>query len=301
MEDKLIRKIFDEMKEELPKTGECPDEADLVCFAEGIMDEKKTERIEKHLISCSKCCDYVVSLNKVINFSAEERLPEVPTEQLRKVSALVKDREKDILSNLERITQFIKEFFSFDWIAQPIPVAVKSGAVVFLVLLIVSTTFLYRQQREPLSLQMEVIGKTRVITTRGTPGEEIVEKIIKEGDTLYSNGYCRINFELDQDGYAYVLLYDSTNKLHQLYPDYDTAILQKVKAKTKYTIPEGEDNWFRLDDYTGTETVFILASSKPISGLRETFADLQGLSREEVVKTLKSKARVVKVLSFKHQ
>jgi len=45
---------------------------------------------------------------------------------------------------------------------------------------------------------MEVIGKTRVITTRGTPGEEIVEKIIREGDTLYSNGYGRINFELDK-------------------------------------------------------------------------------------------------------
>ena len=77
MEDKLIKEVFKGMKRELPKRGVCPDEADLACFAEGTMDDKGLERIEEHLVSCSKCCDYVVSLNKVINFSEEERLPEI--------------------------------------------------------------------------------------------------------------------------------------------------------------------------------------------------------------------------------
>ncbi|MCK5421087.1 MAG: DUF4384 domain-containing protein, partial [Deltaproteobacteria bacterium] len=253
----------------------------------------------------SKCCDYVVSLNKVINFSEEERLPETPTGQLEKVSALVKGREKevstkDIASSLAGVIQSMKEFFNLSWIAQPIPVAVRSGALALLVLLMVSTSFFYSRKSTPLNLQMEVMGKTGVVTTRGIP-EETVEKIIKEGDMLFSNDYCRINFEIDQDAYAYVLFHDSIGKLHQLYPDPAKKTPQKVKGKTKHTIPEGENSWFRLNDTVGTETVFVLASKKPISDLKETFDSIQSLNKEEVLELLKTKANVLKALNFKHQ
>ena len=307
MEDKLIKKTFKEVKKELSKTGKCPDEADFSRFLEGIMDEKESEGIAEHLVSCSSCCDYVVSLNRVINFPAEERLPEVPDEQMRKVRALVKDREKkyslseNISSNLERMTQSIKRWLTFDWVAQPIPIAVRSGALALLVLIIISTTFLYYQQRGRMGLHMEIIGKTGVIPTRGVPAGEAVEKIIKEGDTLYSHDYCRINFKLDQDAYAYVVSYDSVGNLHQLYPDPATKAPQKIKANTKYTIPAGENNWFQLDSHKGTETVFVLASREPIRDFNETIDTFQGKSAEEVLEVFKSKVKEVKALSFKHQ
>ena len=115
MEDKLIKEAFSERKEGLPKTGECPDEAELARFLEGIMDGKEAKGIEEHLVSCSTCCDYVVSLNKVINFQAEERLPEVPDEQIKQISALVKEKKgysfsESISNNIEQITQSIKDF-----------------------------------------------------------------------------------------------------------------------------------------------------------------------------------------------
>ena len=305
MEDKLIKQTFNEVKKGLCINGECPDEADLACFAEGIMDEKELERIEEHLISCSKCCDYVVSLNKVINFSEKERLPEIPTGQLEKVSALVKGSEKDVrtketASSHAGVMQFMREFFNFSWIGKPLPVAVKSGAFALLVLLIVSTTFLYRQQRVPLTLQMEVMGKSGVETTRGIPGKP-VEKIIDEGDALLSNDYCRINFEIDHDAYAYVLFHDSMGKLHQLYPDPAIENPQKAKGKVKYTIPEGENNWYKLNDHIGTETVFVLASKKPISDLKEDLNSIQSLHKEDLLELFKTKANVLKVLSFEHE
>ena len=339
MENELIKRTFKEMKRGLSRPGKCPDEAELACFLEGIMDEKEAERIEEHLVLCPKCCDYLVSLNRVIHFPSEERLPEVPDEQMRKVSALVKDKKKysfseNISGNLERITQSIREFFTplekkprhlwwgeksnkfgqflklrpnfltgftFTWIRQPIPVAVRSGALALLVLLIVSTTFLYYQQGEKMGVQMEIMGKTSVIPTRGVPAGEPVEKIIKEGDSLYSNDYCRINFEVDRDAYTYVLYYDSRGILHQLYPDSAIGIPQKVKGNTRYTIPTGEDDWFQLDSHSGTETVFVLASREPIRDFNETIDTFQGKSAEEALEVFKSKANEVKVLSFKHQ
>ena len=306
MEDKLIKEAFKEMKKGLSKPEKCPDETDLACFEEGTLDERERETIEKHLISCSKCCDYVVCLNKVINFSEEKELPEIPAGQLKKVSALVKGREKEVhtknvASVLTGIVQSMREFFVFSWIAQPLPIAVRSGALAILLLLMVSTTFIYFQQGREVGLHMEIIGKTSAIATRGTPEGETIEKIVKDGDTLYSDDYCRINFETDHDAYAYVLYYDSTGNLHQLYPDPDTEIPQKVKGKTKYTIPSGENDWFQLDNRSGKETVFVLASNKPVGNLKETFGAVQDKSAEEVLEVFKSKSTVLKTLSFNHQ
>ena len=82
MEDKLIKTAFKEMKSKMPTHKGCPDETDMCRFLEGGIDEKASERIEKHLLSCPACCDYVVSLSKVINFPEEENLPEVPPDKI---------------------------------------------------------------------------------------------------------------------------------------------------------------------------------------------------------------------------
>jgi hypothetical protein len=303
MENKLIKRAFAAIQKEVTPKGTCPDEIDLSCFAEGGMDEKKRVLVEDHLVSCPKCCDYVVSLHKVIHFPGDETLPAVPREQVRKVAALVKERgrEKDSASIIERLSRFLKDFFSFDFIRLPLPLAVKSCAAAVVVLLMFSATYLYYQQSIPLSATMEVIGKTGVMTTRGTPGEKPLETIIKEGDTLLSNDFCRIQFELTKDAYAYVLYYDASGEIQQLYPDPASGTPQELKANTPYTVPAADDQWFQLDENRGTETVFMLASPTPISNLKDIYPSIQGLSREEVLDLFKRSAPVFKVLSFQHQ
>ena len=309
MEDELIKKSFKEMKKKLPKGGKCPDEDDLARFAEGIMDEGEAKKIKEHLLLCSKCCDdyatLTMALNKVDSFPPEEDLPEVSDKQMKRVYAIADDKDKKrhspsgtISSNLENITQSIKDFFSFDWRMQPIPVAVKSGAMAFLVILIISTSYVYYQQGDEIILQMDVIGKVRVTSERGIPKEEIIEKIIKEGDTLSSGDHFQIKFGLDQDAYVYVLIYDSVGKL---YPAPEVEIPLKVKGKEKHTILPDEKRGYKLGDNIGEETVIILASDKPIRNFQETLNSFQGLPLEQVLKALKTKATVVKTLSFKHQ
>jgi hypothetical protein len=303
MENKLIKRAFAAIQKEVTPKGTCPEETDLTRFAEGGMDEKKRVPLEEHLISCQKCCDYVVSLHKVIHFPGDEPLPEVPVVQVRRAGELVEDktRESGSAGNLEILYRFLKDFFSFDFIRLPLPVVLKSCAAAALVILMFSATYLYYQQTIPLSLTMEVVGKTRVMTTRGIPGEKAVETIVAEGDTLFSNDYCRIHFELNRDAYAYVLYYDSRGEIHQLYPDPASETPQELKANTPYTVPAADDQWFQLDDNRGTETVFMLASPKPLSSLTDIYPSIQGLSREAVLDLFKNSAPVFKVLSFQHQ
>ena len=132
MEEKLIKTAFKEMKKKMPTTKGCPDDADLCRFVEGGMDEKASERIEEHLLSCTLCCDYVVSLNKVINFPEGEPLPEVPPAKIRAVDRLVKEKRTE---SKEKGGLFwsLKEFLSLDWLMQPMPVMVKSCATALVV------------------------------------------------------------------------------------------------------------------------------------------------------------------------
>jgi hypothetical protein len=286
----------------------CPDEADLCRFTEGLMDEKEISEIEKHLVSCKTCCDYVVSFNKMMHFPEGETLPEVPAHQIRQASRackVVEEKKERTQPHhreglLDQALQFLKDLVSFDWLMQPMPVVVKAGAGALLVLLIFSTTYYYYQQSMSLNIEMQVMGKTRVIT-RGVPTGETIEKILKEGDTLYSNDYCRLQFELDRDAYVYVLYYDSGGKLHQLYPDSTAIRPHKVMANTRYIIPPGDDNWFQLDDQKGTETVFIMASREPITDFNQTINSIQGLNKEKVLEMLEKRAQDVKVLSFEHE
>jgi hypothetical protein len=272
------------------------------------MDKKEREHIEKHMISCQQCCDYVVALNKVIHFPEGETLPELPQKEIKKASeackiAVGEERPPPVhhsAGTVEKAIQFLKDMFSFNWIVQPMPAMVRAGAGALLVLLICTTTYFYYQQGMPPNVQMEVFGKTRILT-RGLPTGETIEKIIREGETLFSNDFCRINFELDKDAYAYVLYYDSSGTLQQLFPDPSLGVPQKVQANRTYTIPSGQDKWFQLDDQKGMETVFIVASREPIRDFNETIGTIEGLGKEEIRETLESKAPVLKVLSFDHQ
>ena len=308
MEDKLLKEKFAKVKKEMAKKGKCPDEADLCRYAEGLLDEKEAEQFEIHMVLCPTCCDYVISLNRVIHFPEEEKLPELPEEQLKKASqacAIELDKgirmPKPVKEGLaDQLIGFFKNFLSFDWLAQPLPVLVRSGAAALLLLLVVSAGYVYYQQVVPIGIQMAVTGNTRLIT-RGVPTDERIEKIVKEGDILFSNDYCRINFELNRNAYVYVVHHDSKGALHQLYPDPAIRDPQKVKGKTNYTIPEGKDKWFQLDDHTGKETIFLLASNKPIKDFNTTIHDIRDLSREEVARKLESKARVLKLLNFEHR
>jgi hypothetical protein len=272
------------------------------------MDEKETERLEAHLVSCTTCCDYYVALNRVIHFAEEETLPDVPEAQIRKAShACTIELDKGIripkpvkVSIADQAIGFIKQFFNFDWLAQPIPVMVRSGAVALLLVLIVSAGYIYYQQAQPIGVTMEVAANTRIVV-RGLPTDDRIVKIVQEGDMLFSDDYCRINFELDKNAYVYVVHHDSKGTLHQLYPDPAVKNPEKVKGKTSYTIPEGKDSWFQLDDHTGKETIFLLASNRPIRDFNSTINKISTLSREEVAQNLESQGRILKVLNFEHR
>lgn len=121
--------------------------------------------------------------------------------------------------------------------------------------------------RPPLGLQMNLIAQRK--RPKG-PWEEV---IVEDGGILRSGDNLQIHFKANADCYLYVLLLDSQGRVSLLFPVQKIKMANQVKADQDYTIPPG-DLWFFLDDKTGTETIYLLASYAPMSQLDKLLSEI---------------------------
>lgn len=91
--------------------------------------------------------------------------------------------------------------------------------------------------------------------------------------------------------YLYVFHIDSGDNFAQIFPDPKHASPGSLlQAGVHYQIPSGRDDWFLLDEKTGTETIFIIASAWPTKDLEELS---QGLTAAKSPAEQKAKAQLL--------
>lgn len=100
-------------------------------------------------------------------------------------------------------------------------------------------------------------------------------KVLKDGSTLQSGDHYKIIFTPNQDCYVYIFQVDSANMIYSLFPmeQFGKLTLNNVnpiKAGYTYYIP-AEEKSFVLDDQTGTERIYFLASFEQDLALEEEY------------------------------
>jgi hypothetical protein len=103
------------------------------------------------------------------------------------------------------------------------------------------------------------------------------EFIVQDGATMYSGDQFRIVFSPSADAYAYVVSIDSRQQVAVLFPHEAIGMDNHVRAGERYEVPDGL-NWFTLDERTGTETLYVVASYDPIQDLDALFTPRAGAS-----------------------
>jgi len=83
--------------------------------------------------------------------------------------------------------------------------------------------------------------------------------VVTEGSTLKSGDGLKIAFQTNREAFVYCLLLDSQGKGSVIFPMEGIATSNRVQGGRDVVIPPGED-WFFLDQNTGTETIYVLAS-----------------------------------------
>jgi CHAT domain/Domain of unknown function (DUF4384) len=141
----------------------------------------------------------------------------------------------------------------------------------------------------PLTLSMNIIGQ------RKEPDGSYTEVLVNEGSVLRSYDNFQVHLETNRPAYVYILLYDSQDKASQLFPDPKIDQRGFLEQGRKVVVP-GRDLWFWLDEHTGTETIYVLTSEKPMSDIQGLLAKMEAVDdagKKRVAQEIKQRIATV--------
>ena len=98
---------------------------------------------------------------------------------------------------------------------------------------------------------------------------------------LHTGDHYKITFTPDKDAYVYIFQADSSGQMFQLFPMED---LKGVRVDNFNPVRTGQqvvlpapDKAFRLDDKTGTERIYFIASVQPNAEIEALYDELMPL------------------------
>ncbi|MDP2646282.1 MAG: FlgO family outer membrane protein [Desulfobacterales bacterium] len=121
--------------------------------------------------------------------------------------------------------------------------------------------------------QTELTLSLQVLAIKTIDGVER-EILIKSGDTLYSRDQIKVNLKVDKACFLYVLYYNSTGEAGVLFPNPKIALDNNVAGGKEISLP-GENLAFELDENTGTESLYFVASLKPMDDVSNLLAKME--------------------------
>ncbi len=115
-------------------------------------------------------------------------------------------------------------------------------------------------------------------------GAEILQPI-KDGDILKdgrgnprAGDKFRVMFRANSDCYLYVIAIDGTGWAQGIFPALTSPFANPVKPGQQYILPEN-NQWFSLDQFTGVETIFFVASPDKRQDIEDILTDIAGRER----------------------
>ncbi|MCD6404570.1 MAG: DUF4384 domain-containing protein [Planctomycetes bacterium] len=123
----------------------------------------------------------------------------------------------------------------------------------------------------PMELAFKVSAQSKL------PGG-VREFELKDGETLKSGGQFQLSFMPASDSWVYIFLFDSRGGCSALFPYPGVKISNRCLGGVKYVVPDpnilGGSRWFVLDENTGTERLFIVASYEPVGNIDRILDDM---------------------------
>jgi CHAT domain-containing protein len=141
----------------------------------------------------------------------------------------------------------------------------------------------------PLTLSMNIIGQ------RKEADGSYTEVLVSEGSVLRSYDNFQVHLETNRPAYVYILLYDSQERASQIFPDPKIDQRGFLEQGRKVVVP-ARDLWFWLDEHTGTETIYVLTSEKPMSDIQGLLAKMEAVddaTKKRVAQEIKRRIAIV--------
>lgn len=126
---------------------------------------------------------------------------------------------------------------------------------------------------EALEVAVNIIGQREV-----AKGVEPIT--VKNDSVLRTNDNLKIYVKPSRDAYIYVLIFDSAGKADMLFPSAQVGMHNHVRGGQTYPVPDG-NQWFYLDENTGTENVYVMASLTPMADIDKLLAAMESKGQRQ--------------------
>ena len=129
--------------------------------------------------------------------------------------------------------------------------------------------------------------------------EHILIPITKD-TSLKTGDQLKIFFELQKDGYIYLIHQSSQGFIDLLFPNDFQQFVKGYNISGKKYIPSGNE-WFELDQHVGTETFYLLASAQRLNQLESLllqYKSAQSNHKEELKQKILAE---IKNLRWQHR
>jgi len=130
----------------------------------------------------------------------------------------------------------------------------------------------------PVQLKYSISARRK--STQASATDRVVEMELYPGMELGSGDQFKVRFTPDNDGYVYVLNFDSSGKSQVIFPHPDISLSNEVTANETYEVPPDPHEWYFLDDVAGQETLYLVAVPFPIPNLDKLISELRDASSE---------------------
>lgn len=141
----------------------------------------------------------------------------------------------------------------------------------------------------PYTIQIMMQGRTQEGFRGGQP--EYREFQVEPGGEMKSGQYFRYQITINNDAHVYVVFQDSSGAIQPMEAGF-------VSGGTQLSLPDG-DNWFHLDENTGIENLYLVASRDKIEGFSGKVNQLKRDGIDAIAKVFPD--TTVKSFSFQHQ
>lgn len=284
MSDELIESLRQAYMNDKDNNPDACSMADQVTdYAFGELEDEDADKVREHLKSCRSCLDMYMDIKM-----AEEDARIAKGEKVEVLSGLQKaiDRgKKPAVSPWQKITSAMSDFFGGGFAFRP----VATFAAVVLVMVLGLYMMRDTTSHAPYAIQIMMQGRTQTGFRGGQP--EFKEFQVERGGQIMSGDYFKFQVTIDNDAHVYVVFQDSSGAIQSMESGF-------VAGGTELSIPDG-DNWFHLDDNTGIEKLYLVASRDRIAGFTGKVKKLKQDGIDAIAKVFPD--ATIKIFSFEHK
>ena len=282
MPDETLDSLKQAFMKDNDNIDECPMAEQTSAYAFGELSPEESEKTRDHLKSCRYCLDLYMDI-RVAEGDAE-KLKDKNVEVLPGLQKAIDKGKKPTVSPWQKISDAISDFFGGGFSFKPVAALATVCLVMFF-----SIYVLMDNQGSPYAIKINLQGRTQTDFRGGQP--EYKEFQVQPGGELKSGDYFRFQTKIDKDAYVYVIFQDSSGAIQSLEKGF-------IAGGKSFFLPDG-DKWYHLDENTGTEKIYLLASKDRIKDFRKRVEELKGMGIDNIEKVFSE--ATVQVFSFKHR